>query len=107
MCSLPTVSFVEACRPSTFTDMYFPLRNEIRLRYCCQIFLFTEATRGGVTGLVVAKHVDGHGELSTALVHVPILRQQTKEEVAWEQTKKLENVTSVDVQVINIFVKEL
>jgi len=71
---------------------------QIKLKIAGKIFLFTEATRGGVTGLAVAKHVDGHGELSIALVHVLILRQQTKEEAAWEQTKKLENVTSVNVQ---------
>ena len=60
-----------------------------------------EATRSGVTGgLVVANHADGHGELSTAFVHVPIPRQQTKEEAAWDHIKKLEYVIGVYVQVI-------
>jgi len=56
-------------------------------------------TRSGVTGgLVAANHADG--ELSIAFVHVPIPRQQIKEEAAWDHIRKLEYVTGVDVQVI-------
>ena len=84
---------------SKITEICFPLIYKIRLRYFCQIFLFTEVLHNGVVGgLVVANHADG--ELSIALVHAPIPRPQTKEEAARDQIKELENVNSVDAQVI-------
>ena len=58
-----------------------------------------EATHNGVTGLVVAKHVEE--ESSTALVYTPIPDQQTDEEFAgdWDQYQNHEDVTHTSSQV--------
>lgn len=50
-----------------------------------QIFQSMEVTRSGVTGLIVAEHVEE--ELSSVLVHAPIPRQQTTEGIAVDQIK--------------------
>ena len=57
-------------------------------------------TRSGVAGgLLVANHAKV--ELSIVLVHAPIPRQHTEEEIAvdWDQIRKSEDVTYIDVQV--------
>ena len=58
-----------------------------------------EVSHSGVTGgLLVANRVDG--DISIALVHAPILRQQTKEETVRDRLRKIINyVTFVHVQV--------
>lgn len=63
-----------------------------------QIFQFMEVIRSGVSGgLLVANHVEE--ELSTVLVHAPIPRQQTKEDIAVDQISYSEDVTHIDAQV--------
>ena len=56
-------------------------------------------TRTGASGLAAAEHAQE--ELSVALVHAPILRQQTEEEAAgdWDELQSLRDVTHIAVQV--------
>ena len=58
-----------------------------------------EVTHNGVTGLVVAKHVEE--ESSAALVYAPIPGQQTEEGIAgdWDQHQNHEDVTHTPAQV--------
>ena len=49
-----------------------------------------EITHSGVTGgLVVVNRADW--EVSIALIHAPIPRQQTKEDPAWDRIRKIFN----------------
>ena len=56
-------------------------------------------TRCGASGLAAANHAQV--ELSVALVHAPILRQQTEEEAAgdWDEIKGFRDVTHINAQV--------
>ena len=58
-----------------------------------------EVTHSGVTGdLIVVNRADW--EVSIALVHTPIPRQQTKEDTTWGLIRKIfHHVTFVTVQV--------
>ena len=56
-------------------------------------------TRRGVYGLAAADHAQE--EISTALVHAPVPRQQTEEEAAgdWDEIQSLRDVTYINAQV--------
>lgn len=76
---------------------------EILISFCIIFCLFSSqfmvVTRSGPPGLSVVNHAEG--ELSIALVHAPIPRQQIKDKTAgdWGNTKKCEYVTHMDVQI--------
>jgi len=68
-----------------------------------QVFPLTVDIRSGVPGLPVAGHAQG--ELSNALVHVPLPDPKTEEAIAvdWDKLKKQGHVTLKDVQVLILY----